>query len=213
MFRKIISWLSELALVWFLCGCLVAGGLAIYLLGCDERAFRYLGGGFQFLGFLFVMHGLNQLRRLFKRPGPVQYLREWWGRRPWRIRHLAVDAESEGLAIQGGIIRFQFGAAPGATIEQRLGALEKGYRGLFEELRHLDNRLGEHSRKGHEALAQEQAVREEQLTRSRIEVERAIVGSHSWEWAGVIVFIFGTVASSFAAELAFFTAGTGFCTA
>lgn len=211
MLRDIVRWLGELALAWVMVVCILAVALTTYFFGCDESVFRYLGGGFQLFGFLIVMYGLDNLRRLFKRPGPFRFLRDWWSRRPWRTRRLAADAGSGGPTIQGGNVRVRFGTVAGASIEQQLHALEKGYRSLFEEVQQLDKRVSEANRKNDEALAQEQVTRKNEVMQSRVEVERAIVGSHSWEWAGVIVFIAGTVASNFAAELACFSTGLPLC--
>ncbi len=167
---------------------------------------RYAGTMLQLLGLLAVAYGLHQMRRRFGRPTLVAIIRDWVARlaRAFR-RPEPVTLRGSAIASAATVsaeLRVRRGVPPGASIEQRVAALQENFDLLQSE---LDSKLLEVKKR----LAElDQSVRQEERERSigdsktLKQLEEVAVGGLKLEAVGVIWLALGVLGTSIPVELA-----------
>ncbi len=119
------------------------------------------GAALQLLGIGMVAIGIRETRKLFGLPGIFDRTRQWFGRWPaYNIATvsgvLAVVQDSDTVNARG-IARHK--AGPGATIEDRVAALEKNATLIDDRISQAQEEMDANVRRQDEALKQEQRSR------------------------------------------------------
>lgn len=202
--REIAGWLAEPRLFWTTIAIVVAAiGLAIRP-GATEFEVRLIAAALQLLGVIEVSVGIRDTRRLFGRPGIVEYTRDWWKRFPTGSKTLHVGTGHVVLQpleanLRGTALRFPGADAP---VEERLAALEHN---LGESAKRLDrteadiNRVAQEHR---ERLDNESRLRAEADAANRKLVEVTQTGGLALSTAGAVWLVLGIVLGAFPEEIA-----------
>ena len=209
--RAVISYMKRLAAwAWegrhHLSGPLLALGLPLVAawLFPTELAFRLVGFFLQVLGVWIVWVGIRGTREQFEVPGSWAQTKAWLASFPRLRGHLVMAAGSGTITITGGSARASIwsGVPEGATIEQRVEAIEKNVQRVRDDLSAHQKESDERARAHDEELKRERAEREAADKAINEKIKETETGGLKLNAAGIWWLFFGTVCSTFAGELA-----------
>ena len=125
--RAIPPWLAEAKFAWYTLIVVIASGLIALRPGTSEQVIRLTGLVLQILGIGTVAWGISETRALYGHKPFYAIFVSWTMRFPLlgRTIHLKGAMLSGSATISGGRAHGTVGVAPGATLEQRVDALEK----------------------------------------------------------------------------------------
>lgn len=199
-----IRWAAEPRLFWFT---VAVVGVAVYFsmrCGATERDVRIVAMALQLLGVVQVAVGVRQTRKLFNHPGIADWTRAWWGRRPKgsvRIGVLAGDIHMGGFNATG-TMSAQFDRSKTASLEDRVGRLERESEILIERVTETNEEIARVKDDHHKKLEGEARVREEADAANRKLVESTQTGGLALSAAGAVWLAVGIILGSFPAEIA-----------
>ena len=145
-FKRIVPWLAEARYVWLaLFVCLIAFGVSLRP-GSSEQVIRLTGLVLQILGLATVAWGISETRALYGHRPWFSIARGWIERFPLRRRSVVLRAE--GIVSAAAVLRARahvtHSVPPGATVEERLSALEKNIGSIHERIGATQKDLDEH---------------------------------------------------------------------
>jgi hypothetical protein len=125
--RAISPWLAEAQFVWYALSVLALSGLVALRPGTPEAVIRLTGLVLQLLGICTVAWGISETRALYGHKPLYAVLVSWAKRFPLlgRSAHVTVAVLGGSATFVGGRAHGTIGAGAGATLEQRIEALEK----------------------------------------------------------------------------------------
>jgi hypothetical protein len=188
----------------------LAGVILAYVLGklvpanSPADAVRYSGMILQILGLSTVAHGLGEMRRLFGRPPLVQRIVGWF-RRLISVfqapKPISVRASAAGTGIVTGHASLRTSVGPGASLEDRVLALERNLNNVSEELRAANQAL--HTQLGdlRESIRSERQKRQSGDQDLGRRMEAVAIGGLNLETVGLFWLVLGVIATSVPAEL------------
>lgn len=165
--RALANWLSEFRRVWITGGAIVLVlGVALCLPICRETALRWAGMSIELLGIGTVVIGLDAKRRLFKLPSFLENALSWVQRRPkWKAipinlaAKLTVDSLTLSGSLETAIVRR--GTPEGASLEDRIKALEQNLETVQKAQSDIKKRLDHEKMDRQQALTTEKQERKE----------------------------------------------------
>lgn len=202
--------------VWHI-AVLLAGLLAASLLGhllqTREASIRTAGGVLQVLGLLSVALGISQLRRSFGLKGTVaeiiaellhlaktavQRVAQMLGRRPAVIH--AAGAAALGLSSMRARAKVRSG--PNASLEDRIGLLERLIDTLEDALATLQDTIERDREQFNKALNAERHAREDGFKALQDRVTSLAVGGIRLQTVGLVWLFLGVLLTTWSQELA-----------
>lgn len=202
--RNLAAWFWEAPVGWLAAVLFLLGVPALVLIwGSSERVVRLTGLGLQVFGMVLVLDGIRRTRALFGRPsvfGSVAaYLRSF--PLPKRKR-ISIQGTSASLSAAGGRMNARVSAVPGATLEQRVAALEQNAKLLDARASALETELDAEAKQRKAADEAEQAAREKTDRELRQLVEAQEVGGLQEATVGALCLLAGSILSTAAQEIA-----------
>lgn len=164
--RALADWLFEFRRVWITGGAIVLIlGVAMLLPICRETALRWAGMLIELLGIGTVVIGLDAKRRLFKLPSFLEHALSWVQRRPkWKPMpiDLAAKVTVGSLTLSGslGTAILRRGTPDGASLEDRITALEQNLETVQKTQSEIEKRLDHEKTERQQALTTERRERE-----------------------------------------------------
>lgn len=210
--KVVISHLKRLA-TWLWQGMHLASGplvafvppLFVACLWPTELAFRSVGFALQVLGAWIVWIGIRGAREQFEVPGTWAETKAWWSSRPrLRGRAFTASASAGGYAIVGASaeVTVWSGTPDGATIEQRVDAIERNLVRVRDDLSLYRRKAKEQARTHEEELKRERAERQATDQAIHDKIKDTETGGLKLNAAGAWWLLSGTVCSTFPQELA-----------
>jgi len=164
-----------------------------------NNAVRYAGTCLQILGLGMVAIGLHDTRKLFERPSLLARAEGWLKRiggvfrGPKTVTGRATSYATSRITAEGeGFAR----AAPGATLEERLGVLEKNLDRLRENIGAKFRETNEQVNNVRDALNQEKEERKTELKKIGRQIEQVAGGGLDLESIGLVWLFLGTLLAS-----------------
>lgn len=197
-------WLFEPRLVWVALVIVVAAvGLCVRP-GATELHVRMIAAALQLLGVGQVAWGIRETRKLFGRPGVVEWTRAWWDRRPTRARRVHVGAGHVALGSLKANVRGTVDRKPdpSAPLEQRIATLERRTDLLDERITEAVAEIDRVEREHGDGLRSETQSREEADDATRKFVESTQTGGLALSTAGAVILAVGIVLGSFPERIA-----------
>lgn len=193
---------------------LVTGGVGLSIVlglvggGSTPSALvRYAGTWLQLFGLGTVALGLSQVRSSFGRPSVLQRGAAW-------IKSFAaafltpppttVQAQAAGSSFVVGRARSILKPVPGATLEQRIQALESGLDRLREETDTTESELRTQIQTLKRLLSEEGRARQTEAKSIAAKLEELAVGGLYLEIVGVTWLALGVIGTSIPEEVAWF---------
>lgn len=156
-----LAWLWQPSYVWLtlLGGAVVP--LAVLIWWPDATVIRYAGLGLQLLGIGTVWWGIRETRKLFEHPGFWAQAGAWLRRRPPYSKRVYGEGVGATAVMTGGA-RGQVwsNAKLDASVEDRLGVLEKNLERVREGLEQMRSTIDSKSNELDAAITKEKLARE-----------------------------------------------------
>ncbi len=162
--RALIGWLLESQRVW------ITGAAIVLILGvawllpiCRETALRWAGMLIELSGIGTVVLGLMAKHRLFKLPSVLENALSWVQRRPkWKATPTILEVKTAETIELSGTARVSVwrGTPDGASLEDRITALEQNLQTVRKKQSEIEKRLDEERREQQQALTIETRARE-----------------------------------------------------
>ena len=175
------------------------------LLGTNDDRVRYSGLALELFGISTVAFGLRDKWHLFKRPSILDHLRGWWERRPhWGGKDITVALSGAELITMGTSAKLSLwrGVPAGASIEDRVAALEANVNTVRAEHGETAKHVEEEARKQAEALASERRARELATDEIKNQIETLGAGGLHLEAIGLFWLILGVILTTVSTEIA-----------
>lgn len=154
------------------------------------------GATLQVLGLVTVALGLNKTRRLFGRPGLVEKTVAWARKLPAIFRkpkNVALKASAGAIAIGSARASVWVTPAPGASLERRVGAVERNLDQLKDNLQHARAELSQEIQELKSTVSRERKERAEADTSHEQKLAELAVGGLHIELVGLVWLLFGVV--------------------
>lgn len=201
--QAIWSWLREPQHFWL--GVVIVGFALAFSLrrGVTEPEIRYTGMALQLLGVGTVIFGIRDTRKLFELPGVVDWTRAWLRRIPvfgGRVVNISGHATGAAFGVAGRL-HGTVSAPPGATVEQRLNALEQDAKLVKARMDHVEKEMDRKFRDHEAKLRQEQEERTREVQRINLRQMAAHTGGLSISLLGAWFLLVGVALSAFAPDL------------
>ena len=169
-----------------------------------EFGFRSVGFLLQVLGVWIVWVGIRGTRKQFDVPGSWAQTKAWMSSFP-RIRGRVILASGSAIVSLSGMsarAHVWSGVPEGATVEQRLEAVEKNVRRVRDDLSAHQKEADDRVRAQDEVMKRERAEREAADKEIHEKIKETETGGLKLNAAGVWWLLSGTVCSTFPVELA-----------
>ena len=215
--KAIVYYLKRLA-AWVWQGCHIFSGpllaigfpLVAAWLWPTEFGFRFVGFLLQVLGVWIVWVGIRGTREQFEVPGSWAQTKAWMSSFP-RVRgRVILAAGSATVSLSGMSARAHVwsGVPEGATVEQRLEAVEKNVRRVRDDLSAHQKEADDRARAQNEEMKRERAEREAADEEIQKKIKETETGGLKLNAAGVWWLFSGTVCSTFPEEIARMVGGS-----
>jgi hypothetical protein len=197
-------WIVEPRLFWTALGVVAVAISWSIRPGATEGEVRFVAMVLQLLGVAEVAKGIGDTRKLFGKPGIVEWTTAWWDRRPWCPKRIVVGSGAVTLGglranARGSVMRY---SEPGAPIEERVAALEHNLGQISGRLDAAEQRFDRTAQEHGERLESEARLRAEGDAANRKLVEVTETGGLALSTAGAVVLVVGIVLGSFPDEFA-----------
>jgi hypothetical protein len=189
----------------FLVGCAIACTFGYWRSATASEAVRYAGTALQIFGLATVAIGLSKMRRLFGQPSFLDGGRAWFRQMRAvfaRPKTVALKASVSGSSRMSADLRVVHGIRPGASLEDRILALEKNLDGLRDELDANVLKLRRELDSVHETIEQESAVQRQKYDVIDRKIEEVAVGGLHLESVGLLWLVLGVLGASIPDEIA-----------
>jgi hypothetical protein len=167
-----------------------------------EQVIRSAGLGLQLAGIGTVWWGIQETRNLFDHPTFLMQARAWLRRRPkYGGRSVAVGLSTGAVAISSGRAAVWSHASADATLEQRIGMLEKNLLRVRDDLGGFQTKTEEDIRRQEQAMKQEQQARESADQEIREKLKATETGGLYISAMGALWLLVGVTMGTIPAEL------------
>jgi hypothetical protein len=215
--KAVISYLKRVA-TWgwqgrhVYSGALLGFGLPIIVavIHPSEFAFRLVGFFLQVLGVWIVWKGIRGTRDQFEVPSSWAETKAWLAGFP-RFRGrtvVAVGAAAIGVSVGSARAYVWSGVPDGATVEQRVDAIEKNVRRVREDLSAHQREADDRARAHDKEMKRERSEREVADRAIHEKIKESETGGLKLNAAGVWWLFSGTLCSTFPGEIAGFFGGS-----
>jgi hypothetical protein len=199
------AWAAWLCVVGFAVAWLIGWVFSTWVFSTGTSGeVRYAGTFLQILGLIVVVVGLRDKLKQFKRPTVPGTVRSWFGRLARAFRRpepITVQLSGVGAVALAGELQARLLLGPGASIEQRVRALEANLAQLQEEL----NTKVQDMRKRNDRLAEDlRQETEDRKTADRYagsQIEEVAIGGWGLEVVGLLWLLFGVLGTSIPDEV------------
>jgi hypothetical protein len=174
-----------------------------------EFGFRSVGFLLQVLGVWIVWVGIRGTREQFEVPGSWAQTKAWMSSFP-RVRGRVILASGSAIVSLSGMsarAHVWSGVPEGATVEQRLEAVEKNVRRVRDDLSAHQKEADDRVRAQDEVMKRERAEREAADKEIHEKIKETETGGLKLNAAGVWWLLSGTVCSTFPEEIAYMVRG------
>ena len=200
------KWVSSFRRIWVALGVVaVAAALSALIPAKPEDQIRYCGLLLQLLGVGTVVALLADKTTTFGRLGPLAYLRERISARP-RFRPqsqtIALSGVAASTAIGSAHLSVWRNPAAGASVEDRLAAMEGNVEGLKQDLQWNAQQNRQVSDQLRTQMDTERATRQSSVTAVEQRLERFGAGGLHIEAAGLLWLVVGIVLATVPLEIA-----------
>jgi hypothetical protein len=170
----------------------------------NELSFRMVGFLLQLSGVVIVWIGIRGTRKNFEMPGTWAQAKAWLSSFPsYRGRTVVGGGAITSVAsIGGGRLHVWSKVQEGATLEQRLEAVEENVTRIRDDLSAQQKESDDRSRAHDQALRRERADREAADNAIQAKIEEIETDGLRLNSAGLWWLFSGTVCSTFPGELA-----------
>lgn len=175
-----------------------------------ELGFRSVGFLLQVLGVWIVWVGIRGTREQFEVPGSWAQTKAWMSSFPRFGGRVILAAGSATVSLSGMSARAYVwsGVPEGATVEQRLEAVEKNVRRVRDDLSAHQKEADDRARAKDEEMKRERAEREAADHEIHEKIKETETGGLRLNAAGVWWLLSGTVCSTFPEEIARIVGGS-----
>lgn len=173
-----------------------------------EFGFRLVGFSLQVLGVWIVWVGIRGTREQFEVPGWRDQVKAWTASFP-RLRERVISASitlSGSADIASGRAYGWHGTAPGATLDERVAAIEKNLRNVRDEFSAHQKEADDRARAHDDEMKRERAERKAADKEIQDKIKETETGGLHLNWSGVWWLLSGTICSTFPEGLAQFVA-------
>jgi hypothetical protein len=198
--KNMLHWLWELQVLWTALAVVILAFLVFAVFLPLEAGIRWAGFFLQALGLVAVAFGLEETRKLFGRPSTWEWLSRWWRRRPsYHPKSVTIRAGGASASMGASVATITAGHRPGASLEERVAALERDFERLQEQVTKAEQQLRDELQKLHTQERQEREEADKQLKKL---LEELSVGGLHLEIRGLIWLFFGIAFATVPGELA-----------
>jgi hypothetical protein len=163
----------------------------------SEHVIRLTGLALQLLGIGTVIWGISETRAFFGHPSFVSKIKLWLKRFPIMHRHKNIELKATSLSVSAtGKPRLYIkdGPIPNATIEDRIGSLERNITLIHQRVDCTEKEMDNEFHKVKESLTHEEQTRqsEDNILHKKLEttgtggVHISAIGA-SWLFVGVVL--------------------------
>lgn len=192
-------WLLEPWHLWLTIA-VICVALVISINAKTEPVIRITGGMLQLSGILTIIWGINSTRKFFGKPGFLRSGQNWLRRFPRSRNVTGTGSATIGLSGSGygyGTIR----ARPGASVEERIDALEQNVERIQETASRLNQLIDNNERRLRETINIESAARKQGDQDIEKKLEGFATGGFSITAAGAAWLFVGTILGTAAPEI------------
>lgn len=202
--RAILFWLFDARLFWFAVGVVITSLFFVVRKGVSEPEIRLTGLALQILGIATVAWGIRETRALFGRSDIFTLACNWFRRAPvygGRVVSGSINITSPGFeAHASGSASIT--ATLDATMEERVGVLEKSIKHLNSRIDETRAEIDQNSRAQSAALIQEKQERSQQDQELSAKLEATETGGLHISAMGVLWLFVGVTLSTASVEIA-----------
>lgn len=201
--RAVPRWLDEARHLWIALLVVLAAFVIAFRPGTTEPVIRLTGLVLQIFGLFTVAWGIAETRALYGHKPFYKLFAEWALRFPPLGRPVRLKGGSASISatVSIGSGWGTIGAEPGATLEQRVEALEKNLPLIHKRISGVESSLGAKVQNVADKLSQEERARraEDEVIAKRLE-STATGGVHI-SAIGVVWLFFGVTLSTAGIEI------------
>jgi hypothetical protein len=176
--------------------------LLVHFEFCREQQIRVIGLVLQLGGIFTVVRKLRATQDQFQ----LQTTSIWqWLKGFPQFPSAHVNLHASDFSVGGPVFsdaRIRTSPGPATPLEQRVALLEQQFAGLFDEVWRAVGEIKANADKLSDSIGVERAERAKTDKRHELQLQQAVAGNLDLDYAGVLYFVLGTIASTASNEIA-----------